>query len=161
MHNKIYQIELTPINEDEYLHESQLEDYWFTNAIADRISDEIDYDECISNLKRRLEHNKIAKFSEEDNSFMLLANAQKSHFADSYTNFVKAIKTLSETTENEFLSDFEKVDKEIRNICSLFCNCFEDYVFSDEFGPVPFDEFIRNAETGKPYYIGGIVDYHW
>lgn len=35
------------------------------------------------------------------------------------------------------------------------------YVWLDDDNIMPLDEFIRNAEVGTRYYIGGVVDYHY
>lgn len=44
---------------------------------------------------------------------------------------------------------------------TAYCEKFDFYVSSDEFDTIPLDEFIRYAEIGRRYYIGGTIDYHF
>jgi hypothetical protein len=57
-------------------------------------------------------------------------------------------------------SEGEAFAGDIMTMKDAYCSKFGFYVSSDEFDTVSMDDFIRNAETDKVYYIGGTLDYH-
>jgi hypothetical protein len=76
-----------------------------------------------------------------------------------YSNFKETVKKAADITFEDFIGVSE-CPLLIYQINKSFCDKFGSYVSSDEFDTIPFDEFMRNAETGRKYYINGIVSYH-
>ena len=161
MLNYIYQITENQISSDDYLHEVSLYDSNFLGNIADRVKNNVDRNGSLLSLKERFECGQIAKFNDNDYSFGLLGNAKKRYFKGKHNKFIEDIEILSNTTEEEFLENNDQISTNLRNVTGVFCREFADYVYSDDSEPITFDEFIRSAEIGKKYFIGGIVDYHW
>lgn len=157
MHDRIFQITAEPIPEDNYITEVDFWDHWFVGAVADYVSNDADREEEIELLRKTLEKTQIAAFKEDD-SFILLPNAKKTYFRDAYIRFIRAVGAVISATLEEFMA--KEISDKMFAINQSFSDKFGKYVSSDEFGTVTFDEFMRKAEIGKRYYIGGVVDYH-
>lgn len=161
MHCTIYQIMSAPVLEDDYISECDFYDHWFTKSIADYISEDVNRDVLIASFREWLEKLGSCKFNEENASFTLYAGFHESYFKHKYEKFKKEIASFEKITFQEFCYDHARIGSLLYNIKSAFSASFEDYVSSDEFEPVTMDEFIRTAEIGTPYFIGGVLDYHY
>jgi len=160
MHRTIYQIMSAPISKNEHICESDFFDHWFTKSIADYISEDVNQDALIASFRERLEKLGSCKFDEENTSFTLYAGFHESYFKHKYEKFKKQVESFEKITFQEFCHDNSRIDSLLSNLQSAFSESFEDYVSSDEFEPITMDEFLRTAEIGTPYFIGGVLDYH-
>jgi hypothetical protein len=155
VHSRIFQISESPVKKEDFLDESDFTEHWFTNEIADYVSDEVDRLEDISLLRNRL--NDIVTFDAD--TFSLLPNGKKKYFSAAYQTFTEARdKTLgldlSEFASGKILSEL------IRKMMDSYCEQFSFYVsLEDEI--ITLDEFIRGAENGQTYHIGTTLDYHF
>lgn len=154
----IYQITIFPIEKDEYLKEEYFYDHWFLGSIADNVSEIVDREEELCNLRDRLEINKIAAFN-KDGSFTFLPAGKKLYFARKYENFIESIQKASQMSLDEFIDDTQSfgIMSAIKN---NYCDNYDSYVFSDDCSVIPLDEYIRVIKPGVNYYIGGILAYH-
>ena len=159
MHSRIFQITTEYVQKEEYISESDFWEHWFVGNIADYVSDDVDRAEEILNLRQYFESMKVAEFS-EDNSFKLLTDGKVKYFKTEFKRFSESVKKAADVNLEEFASG-AKCEDLVFNIKSSYCDKFGWYVSSEEFGTIPMDEFIRSAEPGKRYYIGGVLDYHW
>lgn len=158
MHNTIYQIITFPVTSDEYLSESDFRENSFVGDIANYVSGNTNRDEEIKYLCESFVKNHIAVFS-DDNSFRILSDGKTNYFKTAFERCIETIKLASEMTLEEF-ADAKKSFTLILDINNSYCNKFSDYVYSDVFGTIPLDEFIRKSIPGVQYYIGGILKYH-
>ena len=156
MHSRIFQITTEPVKPEDYLTESDFCEHWFTNSIADYVDSEVDRNADIKNLRERLTD--VAHFVDDD-SFELLPQGKEHYFAGAYKAFVAARDKTLVMGISEFAST--GFNEPVYSMKSAFCEKFELYVSSDEFDTIPFDDFIRCAEVGRRYYIGGTLDYHF
>jgi len=150
-----------PISEDEHICESDFFDHWFTKSIADYVSEDVNRDVLIASFREWLENFGSCKFDEESASFTFYARFHESYFKYKYERFKKQVELFEKITFQEFCHDNSQINSLLSNLQSAFSESFEDYVSSDEFEPITMDEFLRTAEIGKPYFIGGILDYHY
>ena len=156
MHSRIYQISTEPVKLEDYLCESDFSEHWFIGSIADYVDRDVDRDADIKNLREHLVN--VALFDTVD-SFVILPSGKETYFADAYAAFTAA----RDKTISMGLSEFASVgfSAPVYSMKNAFCDKFALYVSSDEFNTIPFDEFIRCADSGCRYYIGGTLDYHY
>lgn len=159
MHHTIFQIMSTPISKADYISECNFYDHWFTKSIADYVSDDVNRDVLIASFRKWLENFGSCKFDEKSASLTLYAGFHESYFKYKYKRFKKEIASFEKITLQEFCHDHYRIDSLLSNLQSAFSESFEDYVSSDEFEPITMDEFLRTAEIGTPYFIGGVLDY--
>ena len=156
MHSRIYQITSTPIEEADYISESDFYEHWFTNSIADYVDGDTDRAADIQCLRARLSD--IA-FIDVDDSFVILPRGKEIYFTKAYEAFLTARNEIMNMSLTEFAGD--GFSESMHRMQNAFCDEFSFYVSSDEFRTIPFDEFIRYAEIGTRYYIGATLDYHF
>lgn len=163
MHSRIFQITTNPVPKENYITTSDFEDHWFTDSIADYVSDDNDRAEDIKWLRSFLEHKKTVAFDESDSSFEILSHGREAYFAHAYADFTAARGETMGLGLPEFASCGEVTDFSMLlwRMNNAFCSKYDFYVTLDEVGTIPLDKFIRQAETGTRYYIGGVLDYHF
>lgn len=159
MHSRKYQISTEPVSPSVYLSESDFDEHWFIGAIADYVNDDVDHDEEIQSLREMLEQRQIAVFN-EDGSFTLMPHGKNSYFKGDYERFKEAVHKAVSMTLEEFV-DYAKSFNTMFQIKDSYCDKYGLYVSSDDFGTIPFDEFVRRAKPETPYFIGAVLDYHW
>lgn len=142
---------------------------WATNAVftanpslmpfADYISKVPDRRKAIQDLGDWLDENCLGTLSGD--AFSIRPGSAQSYLRDRYGAFRKALGSLQKVTEAQFTDSFLYVESLISDLHSGFSNPYGDYVMAEDSPPVPFDQFIRTAEPGIPFYIGGIMDCHY
>jgi hypothetical protein len=101
----------------------------------------------------------VAGFTETD-AFIILPGGKERYFADAYSKFAYARNKTLTLGLTEF-ADGDEYAATVQIMKDSFCEKYGFYVSSDDFDVIEFDNFIRHAETGKKYYIGGTVGYHF
>lgn len=159
MHSRIYQITTAPVTTGEYLSEGFFDEHWFVGSIADYVGGGLNREEELDSLKESLTRTKVAVFH-SDECFTVLPDGKKTYFKNAFAKFSEAVKKAALATLEDFAGNGE-CSSLVWRIKNCYCEEFGYYVSSDEFDTIPFDEFIRNAEPGERYYIGGVLDYHF
>ena len=160
MHSRIFQVATVPVDKEDYISESDFCEHWFVESIADYVSSGNNRTEDIKHLRDWLEPNKVAAFDEKGGSFTVLPGGKEAYFAQAYKAFVAARAKTHAMGLPEF-SSASAFAGEMWRMSNAFCDKFSYYVSSDEFETIPLDEFIRAAEPGTRYFIGGTLDYHF
>ena len=160
MHSRIFQITTKPVSEEDYITTGDFDELWFTNSVADYVSDDNDRAEDIEQLRSSLEDRKVAIF--DNDSFVIQPGGKEIYFLAAYEAFIKARDQTLEMGLKEFAADDDMFgfSMSLWAMNNAYCSKFEFYVSSDEFGTIPIDDFIRRAEAGVQYYIGATIDYH-
>lgn len=156
----IYQISTFPICEDDYITASDYEDSWFVPSIAEYVRDTADRQLGVRALLTMLESKQMATVNHETNSFMLLPNVQSIYFEGRYSRFRKLLAALSRVQEDRFIYYQDEIEGLLLQLNGCFSEQFGAYIAGNNEGLIPLDEFIRTADEGVTYYVGGIVDYH-
>lgn len=156
----IYQIADHPIDEDTFITACDYEDSWFVPAIAEYVRDCANRQSDICTLMNMLEANQLAVTDREANSFELLPSARSIYFEGRYKQFHTYLTELSRVQEDKFISCHSEVEGLLYQLNRSFSEQFGTYVAGDENELISLDEFIRTADAGIAYYIGGIVSYH-
>ena len=153
MHSRIYQISEKPIEDfiDEYRY-----DEW---SRADYVSLQTSETDIQSDLEWLQTANKGIEVDTENKTFKI--TSKKEYFDEKHDKFKELAEELSNTSLEDFISG-----KEHFKVYDLKCAYEEKYGFyvddNDEFiGLTNLDNFVRNAEENKVYYIGRIFDYHF
>lgn len=156
MHSRIFQLETSPVGELGYITEDDIPD-WFMTDIADYISNEVERRHEVEWLAGVLEG--AADIKDETITFR---SDFRKYFEKKYKTFMKSAANLTNVTETEFAHDNNDIDMELYTLRNSYNDRFGFYVVSR--GELyTLDDFIRYRAMhglGKPWYIGGILDYH-
>ena len=156
-HCKIFQISRKKIKKKDYVKESKYGDE-FIGRIADFVAIRPqEREEDIELLSRELDG--IARF--KGDSFII--EDKERYFREKYEYFMKTIETMREITFQDFISDEPGiVGSELWRLEKSYEDKYGYYIDDNygEFGLIPLDEFMREAETGNRFFIGAVVDYH-
>ena len=158
MHSRIYQINKTPINKEDYIEESYYYDHWFTHSIADYVNDNTDRDDDIKWLKDCYEEKGFSFGTDDKGEYFIIEDKSK-YFAINFEAFQKALEELMKSTLDDFMNG--KCGTSLYRLKKSYNNKFGFYVECEDCGCETFDGFIRYAATGVKYYIGATIDYHY
>lgn len=161
MQKIIYEITTYPKKENDFLSIRDFYEHWFMNSIADRLDDTIDRNIYLNLFKKWLENKKIGKFNSKNNSFVIIEQGKENYFNSKFKQFKDEIAKLNRMNFSDFSTGSNNIEKSIDTLNSLFSEEYKNYVSLDDKGISTFDNFIRYAEVGKNYYIGGILKYHF
>lgn len=158
MHSRIYQVSEKPITTfvDEYRYED-----WFIGTHADYTSIvEYQSEDYMSDLKWLQNVTKGIKVDFKKGT--ITVTSKKEYFEKKHEEFKNLLEELSYTT----LEDFSKGNFSLNSKMYSLENTYEDkssFYIDDNYeniGITPLDNWVRNVEEGKEYYIGTITDYH-
>lgn len=160
MHSRIFEISHTPIAPEEYLKEYSIPD-WFCGAIADYVDEDTDRKSDIEWLLQYLKG--AATYSEEDSSLIFQPNAKKKAFSANYIAFRESLNALLSVSEEVFSGESHDQDLSMMmyRLKEAYSNEFGFYIYSHGWGLRTLDEWLRDADLSKKYYIGGTLDYHF
>jgi len=159
-HSRIFQINPEPLAPEKHITEDDFYDHWFLDSVADYLSDDVNRIDDCKWLRKRLE---IVAHFDTDDTFAILPGGKEAYFTKAYKEFVAARERTMTLGLAEFSSG-QGFSEPVRVMSDAFNEEFGFYVAQgdpDEFEVETLDEFIRFAEIGCRYYIGGILDYHY
>lgn len=151
MHSRIFQLSKKP---EDYIDSGYYDyDHWFTNSVADYVSDGCNRDEDIKWLQNCV--NGITFGKDEDGEYLIIENKNE-YFAKAFARFKVLLNDIKDCT----IEDFAKGIQEIWIMKNLHEEKWGFYVeVNDEL--MPFDNFVRVYNKKEKFYIGGTVDYHY
>lgn len=159
----IYQISQKRIPKEDWITEQDFYMSSFLGEVAVKISNVSRKErfEKISHLDEWLRKQELGHI--EKNVLTLNSDIlDNSYYRKRYQDFQTAVTALYNNVSLQ--SYLENLDG-VRNMLSAIeCQLIEPqdhYVCWDSDNPIPLDEFLRTAEVGKPYYIGGICEFKY
>jgi hypothetical protein len=155
MHSRIFQVSTEPISQDEYIIESNYYDHWFTNSVADYVSDDCNRTDDIEWLKDCYEEKGI-EFGKDGSGEFLVIRSKIKYFEKSFERFKELLKTIS----NYDIADFIKGIYEFWELKNEYEEKFGFYMDTDDNGLITLDNFVRIYPENVKLYIGGTIDYH-
>ena len=155
MHSRIFQVSTKPIQEVDYIEESDYWDHWFTREWADYVSDDCDRNDDIGWLESCYGKKGI-EFGTDDNGEYIIIKSKQEYFADKFKQYAEVLDKLKQYTLDDFVNGFH----EMWSLKNLYEDKYGFYADADG-ELMTFDNFIRECETEEKYYIGGTLDYHW
>lgn len=153
MHSIIFQVSEKPIDKADYIDESNyIYDHWFTNSVADYVSNSCYRDE---DLKWFEDCAKGITCGKDENGEYFIITSKEEYFESAFNRFKKLIDDIKDCTINDFA---EGID-EIWSIKNVYEDKYGFYVDIDD-DLMSLDSFVRLCNKNVKYYIGGTVDYH-
>ena len=161
MHSRIFQISKYPIKEEEYAEACHYCENHTVLGFSDWTSDDSNRTKDIEWLKKPAEG---AFNFKEDGSFIVAD--KKKYFGAKYRAFKEQLRQIQAHLTPEYFSENSHSAKrdislEMYLLNDAYNETFGFYADFDGCGVITMDEFVRNAEEGETYYIGGTVDYHY
>ncbi len=150
MHSRIFQFSDQPIHPNDYIREENFYDN-FVEEIADYISSDTNRDADIEWLISSLKRYGII-YNEEEESIIFPEDFKIKYFKSRYDKF-------KELTQKIDLIDFSKDEFVLRELQQLIEDKYGFYIYTYYYYET-LDNFIRNLNDVKKYYIGGTIDYH-
>ena len=159
MHSRIIQLSKEPLDEYEWIKESDYYESWFVGSIADYVSD-IDEGDRERQMKSWLGDfgSRGLKYDEKDMTLTVVDKGK--YFEAKYSAFIDAAKKVQAATLEQF-SGYD-LDRMFYQMREAYEDKFGIYIDGgNETGLITMDEFMRYAKNGDVFYCGGIVDYHF
>ena len=155
MHSRIYQVSSSPIKEEDLIEECRYDHWDKADYVVKQDSpEEVNSDlEWLKTANRGIEVHVKAR--------TIKVTSKKEYFDEKHDKFKELAEKLSDITLEDFISG-----KRYFEVYDLQCAYEEKRGFyiddNDEYcGLTNFDNWVRNAEENKVYYIGNIFDYHF
>ncbi|NLW24677.1 MAG: hypothetical protein GXY91_05485 [Clostridia bacterium] len=149
MHSRIFQLSDEKINKDDFITEENFYEDSFIGSVADYVSDNIDRKEDIKWLMSCLEPYGV-KLDKEEESIVFPKGFKQRYFEERFKKFKETVNGM---TLNDFCDSIKAWQ-----LSQIIEKKFDFYIYVSY--PQPLDDFIRDLEEEKKYFIGGIVDYH-
>jgi hypothetical protein len=155
MHSNIFQLERTPLREEEFVTEEEFYD-GFVGIVADYVDSDIDREEEILYFINQLKPYGII-YNPEEQSIVFKEGFKEKYFLE---KFNKLKQLTSELTLEEF-AGIETFDElKLWKIKQLIEDKFGTYIYTENCW-MPLDAFLREMEEGEKYYFGSVIDYHY
>ena len=158
MHSRIYQVSEKPITD--FISEYRYED-WFVGNHADYVSPvEYQSEDYMSDLKWLRDVTEGIKVDLKKGT--ITVTSKKEYFEKKHDSFKNILEELSNTTLEDFSNGNYSLSSKMYELKSAYEDESSFYIDdNDEYiGITPLDNWVRNVEEGKEYYIGTITDYH-
>lgn len=156
MHSRIYEVSKKRIPKDEH-KTYDFEDLEQLGSIADYVLDSDTSRKSDINWLVRYLSDRTSLFSYEEESLIFKEGFHLDYFKK---NFEELKKLVSELTLEEFSGVRDDTGYKNYQIKKLIQDDFGFYFYTEDYGMLPMDSFLRMARCDTPYYIGGIGDYH-
>lgn len=153
MHSRIFQVSMNPIQEEDYILESDYYDHWFTNEIADYVNGDTDRENDIEWLQG---YSTAFDFGTDNSGVYFIVKDKGEYFKPHFDRFMGALNKIKECT----LTDFTYGLAEMWTLKDSYEDKFGFYVNADG-ETMCLDNFVRRCATGEKYYIGATIDYHF
>ena len=84
----------------------------------------------------------------------------EAYFIEAFADFTKQLALLTASLN---FSDFVegKLEMPLFSLKCAYNDEFGDYICTNEYDFISFDKFIRTVSLDVPYYLGGIMGYHY
>lgn len=159
MHGYIYQIIEEPAQECDWASYETATDCLNLLPVADSVDPVENRGKAIQQFGAWLEQNQLGMLL--DTFFIMDKTAADRYFEGRFKAFHKVAAALHTLTEERYIHEQAPIQGLIDELRRTFCDPFRDYMLlGDSVEPITMDEFIRTAEPGVRYYIGGVLDYH-
>lgn len=151
MHSRIFQVSKEPITD--LIHESRYDEYFVGQDGVDYVVESESKKDDIEWLK----HKKGIEVTE--NTIKVVS--KKEYFEKSFEEFEELIEKFRNYTTEDFINpqnwlDFYRLKEAYDDQSGFKMDDNDEY-----FGITSLDNFVRNVEEGKVYYIGSTFDYHF
>lgn len=162
MHSRIYEISDRQWDDGEVFCGADDVPEWFTNTISDYVCD-------VPQAYREENLDYLAGWfggccTRDGNKLMLDADVREKVFEPMYNELQAAAANLMALPYRDFcgVGDSFNAWKAMYRVKSAFEDKYGYYAYNSETGNlITMHEWLRGVDPSKPYYVGGIIDYHW
>ena len=157
MHSRIYQVSEKPV--EDFISEDRYYE-GFVGNYADYVSEvEHKSDDYLNDLKWLQNATNGLEVNIKEGTITIIS--KKEYFEKKYEEFKKLLEELEATTLEEFIGNkcafkMTSLKYTYDDTAGFYIDDNDDYV-----GLTTLDNWVRNAEEGKTYYVGTIIDYHF
>lgn len=117
-----------------------------------------DRSQVLNRLRRWL---KLYGFGDLRKGQMLLqAGAKKKYFKHRFASFRDALLDLSAIGLDQFITEADNVSRNLFKLRDSFLSTSDCHFLLEDGSFVAMDQFMRQADESKPYYIGGVFEFH-
>ena len=162
MHYNIYEISRHPIPDDEQLVECELPDH-FVGTIAEYVEGKVLGDQrelALAAFAARFR----SSCERNGDEIRFASDAKTSYFYSSHGEFC-AMASVLKSCELEWFSGQKHIprfNEAYRNLTTLYENKFCHYVYDRDYDDFKtFDAWVRELDTGTPYFFGAVLDYKY
>lgn len=153
MHSRIFQISKEPIDKADYIDSGYYDyDHWFTNSVADYVSDDCNRDADIEWLKSCA---KGLIFDKDNYGDYFVVKNKEDYFESKFKTFQTSLDKIKECT----IEDFSNGMLGIWSLKNAYEEKFGFYVDVDG-EVISFDSFVRCFAVNEKWYVGNTLDYH-
>ena len=154
MHSRIFQVSSEPITEENYISEYRYDDYFVGQNGVDYVVESDSKQDDLNWLKNTSKGIEVT-----ENTIKVVS--KKEYFEKSFEEFQEYLEKLSSYNMEDFIDpknwlDFYHLKDAYDNTDGFQIDDNDEY-----FGITSLDNFVRNVEEGKTYYIGKTFDYHF
>ena len=153
MHSRIFQVSTEPITEENYISEYRYDEYLVGQDGIDYVVESESRTDDIEWLK----NHKGLEITE--NTIKVVS--KKEYFEKSFEEFQEYVEKFSNYTIEDFMNPQNWLDFYRLKDAYDDQNGFKIDDNDEYFGITSLDNFVRNVEEGKTYYIGKTFDYHF
>ena len=161
MHSRIFEISSNPIEEEERLTEYAVPE-WFCNSIAD-------YVDTVGSEERHEDLNwLVGRFGgnceRDGDKLKFKETTQEDYFRFDFVKFHDALTILKDCDLETFCGKryVASFHEAMYSAKSAYEDRFGFYVYDRDCEELmTLDNWVRHMNVAIPYYVGGVVDYHF
>ncbi len=161
MHSRIIELSDKPVAENERYSVEDVPD-WFLCSIADYVGE-------IEESERDCEIGWIAEWfgglcTRDGDKLTIVPDAREKFFRPMYSRFLEAAANLMTISYKSYCGEVDgyRMWRAMFELNNAYEDKFGGYVYDPKLCELQtMHEWLRNADLSKPYYVGGIIDYHW
>lgn len=160
MHSTIYEFSKHPISESRRATIDSLPE-WFFQTVADSATDTDEISRAVQ--IRCLEQHFGDLCIRDGDQLHFVCDFKARYFRKSYPYFMAAVRALTKTSYDTFsgIMPAPAFYEALNSVAESYADSFGFYVYdSDHAALLPMDAWLRKENLSKPYFVGGVMDYH-
>ena len=162
MHSTIYELSTAPVPKQRRMQAGNLPD-WFCFGICDYAEDiptEAGRQYCINELMQRFH----GLCTAENDRLSFLPEFRGRYFRKKYRYFRSALNALTKTDYQMFSGSIPApaFHAAMRGITESYDDAHDIYIYYTNTGELhTLDSWLRETDLSTPFYVGGVIDYHY
>lgn len=161
MHSRIFELSTRPVDEDCRYYSDYVPD-WFVNSIADYVQDINIPEEREEDIEWLASYFNGACMVNGD-MLTFAENAKEKAFAEAFKEMKARAEKIAKADFDAFCGKrgLEELEMDMYHLSDAFSAKYGFYIYDFDTGSLrTIAAWLRDADISKPYYVGGIVDYH-
>ena len=160
MHSTIYEFSEHPISESRRATIDSLPE-WFFQTVADSAADTDEITRAVQ--IRCLEQHFGDLCIRDGDQLRFVCDFKARYFRNSYPYFMAAVQALAKASYDMFsgIIPAPAFHAALSSVTESYADRFGFYVYdADHAELLPMDAWLRKENLSKPYFVGGVMDYH-